>query len=298
MFKHILVPLDGSRLAEAAIPPTLKLSNLLGASVTLLHLVETNAPKQVHGDKHLISFAEAEEYLKDTARKYFPSEINTICHTHEVDVRNVARSIAEHSGEFKPDLIILCSHGESGLRNWMVGSIAQQVIGYTKTPLILIPLDHQGKAAQTEFHSFLVAMDGEEEHDRGLIIAAELAQSTGAKIHLLTIVATTDTLSGENAATRRLLPSTMKAMLNFTEENAFIHLEEHAREWRAKGLDVTTEVRRGDPPSEIIHAAAERGDDLIVVGTHGKAGWEAFWSGSVAPKVVNQSTTALLLVPV
>ena len=63
MFRHLLVPLDGSRLAESALPAAGELAHRLGASVTLLHVLEPTAPPTVHGDRHLRSPAEAEGYL-------------------------------------------------------------------------------------------------------------------------------------------------------------------------------------------------------------------------------------------
>jgi nucleotide-binding universal stress UspA family protein len=59
MFKHILVPLDGSQLAEAALPIAESLAGVLGAKVTLIHIIEKGAPGQVHGQPHLRDSAEA-----------------------------------------------------------------------------------------------------------------------------------------------------------------------------------------------------------------------------------------------
>lgn len=65
MFKHLLVPLDGSRLAESALLAAASLAQNLGASVTLIHIIECDAPVEVHSDRHLANPDEAVDYLKD-----------------------------------------------------------------------------------------------------------------------------------------------------------------------------------------------------------------------------------------
>ena len=132
MFKHLLVPLDGSKLAEAALPAAVLLSKALGATVTLLHIIEKDAPQEIHGDRHLTNNDDACRYLDDVAQKFFPPETQVDSHVHTEEVKDVARSIVDHSGEFAPDLIVLCAHGEGGWREVMVGSIAQQVIARGK----------------------------------------------------------------------------------------------------------------------------------------------------------------------
>jgi nucleotide-binding universal stress UspA family protein len=219
-------------------------------------------------------------------------------------VRNVARSIAEHAGELAPDLIVMCTHGdprssvgEGGVRDLVVGSIAQQVIGQGKTPILLLHPQDPVATPLTALHTFLVALDGKPEHDQALQVAGELAKCFGASLHLLTVIPTLGTVSGEYAATGLLLPGTTSAMLNLTEEYTAESLEQRAAVWRKQGLKVKAEIRRGDPVHQILAAANGEKVDLIVLGTHGKTGMGAFWAGSVAPKVVSSTHTPLLLVP-
>ena len=68
MFKNILVPLDGSHLAEAALPAAASLAEKLNAPVTLLHIIEQNAPEAIHNERHLTKPEEAENYLQDLAQ--------------------------------------------------------------------------------------------------------------------------------------------------------------------------------------------------------------------------------------
>jgi nucleotide-binding universal stress UspA family protein len=268
------------------------LSRELGAAVTLIHIIEQDPPQEVHGDRHLADENEARAYLDAVAKQHFvPGKV--ISHVHTEKVQDVARSIADHSGELSPDLIVMCTHGEGGLRDIMAGNIAQQVIGRTKTPIFLVP--PAPEADLPHIKRFLVALDGEQRHTGSLPVAAELAKKLGASLHLLTVVSTLSTLSGEKAASGWMLPGVTRAMLEIDEETARENLEKLALEWRKTGLTVTCEVRRGNIAQQILAAAAKY--DLIVLATHGKSGMGAFWASSVGPKVVSMAHMPLLLIP-
>jgi len=294
MFQHLLVPLDGSSLAESSLPYAVTLSQTLNAAVTLIHIIEHNAPQEIHGERHLRAEKEAEEYLKQVATQFFPPEARVGTHVHTEEVRNVARSISAHAGELAPDLIVMCTHGESGKFDLM-GSIAQQIIGQGKTPILLVHPGDRPLSAPVTLQKFLVALDGDAEHEQGLKAAEELAKYTQASLHLLTVIPTLGTLSGERAAAGRLLPGATSAMLDMTEECTIDYLEEQAALLRAQGIGTRTTIRRGDPVQQIL--ADSQDEDLIVLGTHGKAGINAFWAGSVAPKIVSQTRLPVLLVP-
>jgi nucleotide-binding universal stress UspA family protein len=105
-------------------------------------------------------------------------------------------------------------------------------------------------------------------------------------------------LSGERASTARLLPHTMSALLDMTEQGADEYLQRHVTQLQAEGLPVTSSVRRGAPAAVIAHAAQEIDTDLIVLGTHGKTGMDAFWSGSVTPRILSRARVPMLLVRV
>jgi nucleotide-binding universal stress UspA family protein len=298
MFKHLLVPLDGSRLAEAALPAVAHLSETLGAWVTFVHIVERDAPQAIHGERHLSDPAEASTYLNEVAARVFSSGVRVEQHVHTTAVEDVARNIVEHANELDPDLIVMCTHGRGGLRTWLLGSIAQQVIALGPTPVLLIQPD--GAAATPGFacRRLLVPLDGDTDHEQGLVVAAGLARACAADLHLLMVVPTLSTLAGERGAVARLLPGATSAWLDMSEETARAHLHQNAIDLQASGLPATTEVSRDDPAGAIARTARRVQADLVVVGTHGRSGIDAFWSGSVAAQVSRRSPIPMLLVPV
>lgn len=298
MFKHILLPLDGSKLAEAAIPVAVDLAVGMKAQVTLLHVIEKNAPSKIHGQMHLSEEDEACDYLEQIEASLFPAQLKVECHVHAEEVDRVAGSIVDHSGELAPDLIILCSHGAGGLRDVVVGSIAQQVIAAGTVPVLLLKPDEKGQIRYSGIHSLLVAVDGDPEHELSLHTAGEMAACLGIPVHLIRVVPTLGTLSAEEAASGTLLPAATTAMLEMEEEEAACYLQEKLDKLKETGITVTAEVGRGDPAQEVIKSADKQNSSMIILGTHGKKGMEAFWAGSVTPRIVAGSTLPVLMVPV
>ena len=152
MFKHLLVPLDGSGLAEAILPYAQVWAMRLGARLTLLHITEKHAPASVHGDRHLGSTEEAREYLKMQAQQWTLPGLNVESHVHADEERGVARMVVDQAAELGADLIVLNTHGSSGLREKLLGSIAQQVVHEGRVPVLLIrpQRDAQGVTAQSK----------------------------------------------------------------------------------------------------------------------------------------------------
>ena len=293
MFKHILVPLDGSHLAEAALPAAVSLSRALAAPVTLMHIIEQDPPAEVHRDHHLTNSTEAEEYLRDVARRF---EVRVETHVHTAPVADVARSIAEHTtAEFQPELIILTSHGNGGMHDLFFGNIAQQVAATGGTPVLLVkPV---GIPAPFQIKRILVPLDNESVHDKVLPTAETLAKACEAQLDLLCVIPTRGTDSGAHAAAGTMLPMTAEAYLDIAGEIAQEHFQAHLDEFAKAGIPATAEIVRGDPAPVIAKTAECLGADLILFGTHGRAGLDAFWNRSVAAAVARRTKIPLLLIP-
>ncbi len=296
MFKKILVPLDGSHLAEAALPAAASLAEKLNAPVTLLHIIEQNAPDAVHNEPHLTRPEEAEAYLKDLAKRSFPSGVNANWHVHDPGVKDVTASIVEHTGEFEPDLIIMCAHGNSGIRDMLFGRIAQQVVAKGATPVLFLqPMTSYQKPFN--IRRILLPLDSDSIHDDSLPMAKNLARAYNAELSLLCVIPTFGTLRGDEAATSTILPSTTNALLDIQEEHARVHFQGHLNELIGEGFRTSAEIARGDPAQTIVNVAERSAADLIVLSTHRRAGIDAFWARSVAPHVARRTKIPLLLIP-
>lgn len=298
MFKHLLIPLDGSLLAETALPAAWYLAKTLGTAVTLLHLIERHAPTEVHHARHLRTADEAQAYLEAVKQRAFPKNTSVECHVHTAEISDVPRSIAEHAAELTNDLIVMCTHGRGDAHRWLFGSIAQKVIASSKTPLLLIPPQPDRPALTFQCNRILVPLDGNVDHEQGLRRAAELAQACHADLHLLLVIPTLDKLKGEKAATGKLLPRTMTALLDLSEANAESYLRDHMLALQNTGLTVTAEIARGDAAAAIVAGVQRHRASLMALGTHGKTGLDAFWSGSLTPALADRSPVPMLLVHV
>jgi nucleotide-binding universal stress UspA family protein len=95
-----------------------------------------------------------------------------------------------------------------------------------------------------------------------------------------------------------LLPATAAAYLDIAEEIALEHFQGHLDEFTKIGLPATAEIARGDPATMIVKTAEALSSDLILFGTHGKSGLEAFWNRSVTAAVARRTNIPLLLIPV
>ncbi len=299
MFRHILVPLDGSRLAESALSAAGWLAGKLGAQVTLIHIIERNAPSTVHSDRHLVTREEAIGYLEEVSRSPALSGLSVQTHVHEVEVKDVARSIFEHSAELKPDLIVMCAHGRGGMRRLLFGAIAQQVITLGTTPVLIVhPSPEKGaEAAAWRIGGIVAPIDGDPDHERGLPIAASLAQTLACRLRLLMVVPKVHNLTGPEVAVSIMLPGSTRTELEMRSTDARSYLDRRAEELAKAGISAETEISRGDPAAAIMEAVRRVSADLVVMGTHGRAGTEAFWEGSVASEVAARIRTSLLLVP-
>jgi nucleotide-binding universal stress UspA family protein len=296
LFEQLLVPLDGSNMAESVLPAVSTLARRMNVTVTLLHVIEKDAPREVHGDLHLTDPAEARMYLNKVAAEAFPSDVCVERHVHTAAVSDVARSIVSHSRESGGDLIVMSTHGRGGLRDWLFGSIAQQVIANGTAPVLLMRPKEAAAGAFT-CRRVLIPLDGDEEHEQALSTAIHLARICGSTLHLILVVPTRQTLKRQRAATARLLPSATSALLDMALASGKEYLDHQVSRLSSLHFAATAEIMRGDPATAISNAADRTQADLIVLATHRKTGSEAFWSESVAPQVSNRSHRPLLLVP-
>ncbi len=295
MFTRLLVPLDGSRLAESSLPAVMEFAQRLDARVTLYHAVERAAPATVHGDRHLTGPSEAESYLGGVTAWLAERGVRANLRV-DADSGDVAAGIASAAAAERADLIVLCTHGWSGLRGLLFGRVAQQVLQRGKVPVLLVHPTPAGRSQPFACTRILVPLDGSETAEVALPAASELATACRAEILLAMVVPTVETISGERAAATRLMPSAAAALLDSEADEARRYLDAVAARLRASGQSPVLHVGRGEPVRALLDAAARADTDLIVMATHGRSGVSAMWAGSVASRIVGHSTRPVLLV--
>jgi nucleotide-binding universal stress UspA family protein len=291
-----LVPLDGSRLAESVLPVVEQVASRFHAQVILLHIMEEHPPTVIHGEPHLQRVTQAQTYLEEVARRLRLAALTVDIHVHQDKEDNVARSIVEHAQEMKADLIIMCTHGHGGLREFLFGSNAQQALKLGTLSILLLFPREDGSLSPFKLQRILVPLDGTAPHESALTGAIPLARAFGAELHLVLVIPTLATLSGEQAVTGLLLPTTMRALLDLSEQGAADYLEQAVARCRAEGVVARAQVLRGDIAPAVLGLAERLDVDLIVLASHGRTGLDALVSGSVAPRITGRRIRPLLLV--
>jgi nucleotide-binding universal stress UspA family protein len=141
MYKKILVPLDGSELAEKALDEALKLANCFGAEMILFQVVPF---MPIYGSPELVTPLIVDEKQKEAAEKYLANlaeELKKKGLTVTATVRTgqqVAVEIIDFAKESRADLIVMCTHGRSGITRWMLGSVALKLLTRGEKPILLI----------------------------------------------------------------------------------------------------------------------------------------------------------------
>jgi nucleotide-binding universal stress UspA family protein len=295
--ERVLVPLDGSRLAESVLPGAFGMARALDAKVMLLHVLERRAPSTVHGEPHLRGAAEAAAYLESVAERARAAGVRVETHVHEESVGAVAAGIAEHAKELGTGLIALCTHGSGGVRGLLLGSIAQQTLRRGDATVLLVRPAAQGGTSDFRCREVALAVDPVGRHGRvALEHAAEVAGACGGTVHLIAVVPTAASLPPERRATRTLLPHTMKAVLDLEGSDAQRVLDDAAEMLKERGVPSTTRVLRGDPVDQVGRAIRDRPADLLVVATHARAGIGGWMEGSFAQRITSQLQLPTLLV--
>ena len=299
MFQHLLVPLDGSPMAETALHRAVELAQLSRGDVTVLHLIERRPPDQVHGERHLRDSAEADRYMAGI-RARFADRPGFKWHVHELAVDDVVAGIVAHIAELGVDTIVMSQHGRGGLRAWRLGRLPQQVAARGAIPLLLVKTQSGQSSIRTgsAFRRVLIPHDDVPAHAPAVDVGAELARLCGAAVHLLRVVPTRGGLTGPASVTGGMLPSATRSLLEIDERWAEDDLMRHAGDLKAAGVPVTIDVVRGDPVRKIVACAREQDSDVIVLGTHALAGTRAFWEGSAGTKICARVPASVLLVPV
>jgi nucleotide-binding universal stress UspA family protein len=298
--KTILVPLDGSTLAEQVLPSVRLLVELLGARVRLLHVVtEDDCAAMAASGNVPTTTAEgmpttyrerrrhAWELLRQQAEMYLESHAAAL-RAAEIQVESDVRvgvphqSIAECADTLPEPLIALATHGYGGLRRWAVGSVADKVIQGARAPVFLVRSQAEVPSITPAFKRILVPLDGSELAATALSPAIELARSAGAELVLLGVVERQPRYVSLLLMRRNQATAALDALVADISPQ----------------VPVTPIVAAdyADTAEAIIEEVARRAADLIVMATHGYGGVQRWMLGSVADKVLQAAPVPLLLV--
>ena len=286
MYQTILVPLDGSALAERVVPYARALANAAGSRILLLRAVPAPAaPPGVPTANETRARREAEEYLTEVAARIAgPAIVETA--VFEADA---ADSIVEETRLRKVDLVVMSTHGSSGMRRVVYGSVADRVMRRVDVPVLLIPPGCQVARTLSKTPRIVVPLDGSDLSKEALGPAFDLASALGGEVILAhVIVPPTYTYAD--------VPSYVLYDPSEDRKAARRYLEGVAEGVQAIGVAVSLHDAIGIPASTITAIALETEADLIVMATHGRGGISRLLMGSVATEVIRCASVPVMIV--
>ena len=282
MYTKILVPLDGSRLAEQILPYVCLLAEAFEIPVELLRIDDSGA----------LTPSKGSEYLKEIGAWAFPT---TVKFHHSIEIANPTEAILRHAAAERQMLIAMATHGLSGIRGWVMGSVAYKVVHATKNPVLLIrPTEEGDPGVAVKLGTVLVPLDGSGLADRILPHVIALARSLNLEVTLIRAYRLPpdnyfvgdgiylDALAGQRDAYKQEIDE---------------YLAGKTEEIRGAGISRVSPVAiHGDAAGEIIDCARKTGNSLIAMSTHGRSGLGRWLMGSVTEKIVQHSRDPVLVI--
>lgn len=292
MFNPIVVPLDGSELAEQALAPARTLALHSHAE---LRLVRVATPKQMfvpaepgygvlYPDQSLVEERkEAEHYFAGLRAAYADDDLQL--HV-EIPQGDVAGAVVDAARQAHARLVIMSSHGYSGVKRWLLGSVAEKVLYAAPCPVWVV-------RAATPPRQMLITLDGSTLAEEVLLPAFSVARCFGAKVTLLRVV---PEIAGHEIETLDKFERGFgRRLVEETHEAAADYLSRVADRFREADLELHTAVRSGPAGDTILEYAERHAVDLVAMTTHGRTGLRRWIYGSVTHKVLSQLPCSMLV---
>ncbi|MFB6171057.1 MAG: universal stress protein [Haloarculaceae archaeon] len=281
MYETLVVPTDGSDLSGRALDRAVALAETYGATVHVVHVVTSTALSTAEGGAVL-------QLLETDGRDLVTAaadRVRAAGATVETATLTGAphRAIVDHADRLGADLIVMGTHGRTGLAHVALGSVAERVVRSAPVPVLTV-----GPSAPTdgEVDGVLVPTDGSAAAATALPHAFELATRYGATVHALSVV--DDAVYGIEASMTGFVDD-----LSTASEEAVEVVASRA----PADCSLVTAVERGTPHAEIDAYVAAHDVDLVAMGTHGRSGLERLVLGSVTARVVRSAPVPVLAVP-
>jgi nucleotide-binding universal stress UspA family protein len=299
MYTRMLIPLDGSKLAENVLPYARAMARALDGPIELLSVVDSMDSARTSHAGHVRSVdaiveaavQESRRYLEGIARSFTGRPVTCV-----VEQGQPEEVIIERAAGDKETLISMATRGRSGIHRWLMGSVAEKVLRGASTPLLLVRGDAEGKnSGEATLKSIVVPLDGSKLAETVLPHTVELAKKLSLAIVLTR--AYQIPLSATYAGAESPYIPNNDALMNLVRDEAGTYLETKVNELHQNGVEkVSSILMVGSGADEIIDLARGTPDNLIAMCTHGRSGVKRWALGSVTEKVVRHSGDPVLVV--
>ena len=300
MYKRIVVPLDGSRLAEQILSAVKSIAAASQAKVYLLGVVDNSAYSANGGRGHqeyldimcAQAVTAANEYLRKLAGqlKLAPDRVHA-----EAKIGHVAQTIVEEAEKEPDTLIAMSTHGESGIARLLLGSVADKVLQTAKSPLLLFrPSEGVGALGTSYLTNLIVPLDGSDWSEQVLPHAREMAKALGLRItFVLATPSTFEQVVGFASMGEMYVPlDLLEDMDAWAEE----YLAAQVAATKKAGLEAGCVHLKGDAGAQLVDYIKATPNSMVAIATHGHSGIRRAALGSVANKVVRQAGVPTLVI--
>ncbi|MGD0612394.1 MAG: universal stress protein [Anaerolineales bacterium] len=298
MFDPILVPLDGSLLAECVLPHAVAIAQAFKARLMLLRMLDKNEAGEKGQLFDLVNWeihkTEAKVYLEKTAARLLKSSL-------QVDAAVLEGLVAESITEFAQSqgikLLILSSHGRSGLSQWGLSSVSQKII-YSAPTSVFIIRAHQPTASELverKYARILVPLDGSRRAENVLPMVTLLARFHQSRIHIVHVVKTPEMARQMPLAREDVDLS--ERMVSRNQEEAIRYLDQVRLHSPLEDIDIQTHLLTSDDAAAVLHKLVEKeGIDMVVLSAHGYSGNDQWPYGGLVNNFILYSKVPLLVV--
>lgn len=292
MTHEIVIPLDGSPLAERALPSARALARYCQVPLRVISVAVARqmlVPDEVgfgvlYPEQSLVQArGEAADYLADMLAK---TPTGTPRQLTEIREGDVAGEIVDAARQSAAEMIVMSSHGYSGLKRWLLGSVAEKVLYAAQCPVWVV------RAPDPPQH-ILVTLDGSLLAEEVLSPALRLARCFGARVTLFRVVPEIN--SPDIQALDTYERGLGRRFVDQSYDEAASYLGLVAENHMAPDLRLNTAVRTGPAAEVILEYAETQGVDLVAMTTHGRTGLRRWIYGSVTHKVLDQLPLSMLI---
>lgn len=294
MYRRLLVPLDGSQVAEMALPYVEELAGRLGSGVRVLHVCDPGEKELRH--MHEIYVQHIADHIRSRAAAHGKGEkVSEVGVEWVVTMGEAPAEIIDYAERSDTSLIVMATHGRSGIGRWALGSVADRVLRGTNRPVALVP----ARGARPEvpekglLQRIVLPLDGSELGEAILPYIEDLAGVLKTEVILLQVVSRAQQVY---AVEGLAYVSHLEEHLESLRMAAAGYLDGVARRLQGGGISAQTVVRVGSPAEEIISLAEEIDADAVAMSTRGRSGLKRWVLGSVADRVLYQGSRLVILV--
>ena len=298
MFDPVLVPLDGSLLAECVLPHVVAIARAFDAKVILLRVLDKNQASEKAQLFDLLNWqinkAGAKLYLEKISARLQKSGLRI-----ETAVLEglVAESITEYALSQGIKLIILSSHGRSGLSQWGISSVTQKIIFSAPTSVLIIRAYQPAisELIEWQYARIVVPLDGSRRAENILPMVTLLARFHQSRIHIVHVVKTPE-MARQMPLSREDVELSDRIVARNREE-AIRYLDQVRLRSPLDGIDVQTRLLTSDNAAAALHELAEKESiDMVALSAHGYSGNNQWPYGSMVNSFILYSKVPLLIV--